>query len=299
MKYIYKILLILSLLWLSVWFADASVFQLGTWDQVKESSMDVSTLSNDPNQGIQTLAIRILGTIKVVLSSLVIVFLVYAGANMILAMGSDDEKISSSRNQIWYAAIGLLFINIPGTLYDVFYTRGWEINEFQMTNEDFNAEWNGGNIFLNDWIFQEVFYNDIVRFLQIAIFSLAILMIIVAGYNIITSRWRDEKITESRSKIIYSIVALFFVWFIEVLKRVVYTAKVDQATWLFSSITNLMLYFAVPVIIFFLFLAAIYYITSNGDEEKVKKAKTIVINTFLATLLLMALYTFLLDLIQL
>ena len=37
-------------------------------------------------------------------------------------------------------------------------------------------------------------------------------------------------------------------------------------------------------------------ITSNGDEERVKKAKSIIINTILATLILLAAYTFLLDL---
>ena len=42
---------------------------------------------------------------------------------MVLSMGTDEDALSTSRNQIWYAAIGLLFINIPGTLYDVFYSR--------------------------------------------------------------------------------------------------------------------------------------------------------------------------------
>jgi hypothetical protein len=43
-------------------------------------------------------------------------------------------------------------------------------------------------------------------------------------------------------------------------------------------------------------IAGYYYITSNGKEERVKKAKSIVINTILATLILLASYTFLLDL---
>jgi len=46
-------------------------------------------------------------------------------------------------------------------------------------------------------------------------------------------------------------------------------------------------------------LAAYYYITANGEEEKVKKAKNIIVNTVFATLILLAAYTFLLDLVTL
>lgn len=48
--------------------------------------------------------------------------------------------------------------------------------------------------------------------------------------------------------------------------------------------------------IFFLILGGYYYITSAGDEEKAKKGKGIVVNTFIATIILIASYTFLKDL---
>jgi len=59
---------------------------------------------------------------------------------------------------------------------------------------------------------------------------------------------------------------------------------------------SLALFFAGPVAIFFLTIAGYYYISSNGKEDRIKKAKSIVINTVLATLILLASYTFLLDL---
>jgi hypothetical protein len=69
-------------------------------------------------------------------------------------------------------------------------------------------------------------------------------------------------------------------------------------TWqdVFSKLANLALFFAGPIAIFFLSLAWYYYITSGWEEEKIKKAKSIIINTGLATLLLLWIYTFLLDL---
>lgn len=56
--------------------------------------------------------------------------------------------------------------------------------------------------------------------------------------------------------------------------------------------------FAGPIAIFFLIWGGYYYITSGGDEERTKKGKSIVVNTFIATLILLAGYSFLTDLIN-
>lgn len=60
----------------------------------------------------------------------------------------------------------------------------------------------------------------------------------------------------------------------------------------------LALYFAGPVAVFFLIWGGYYYITSGGDEERTKKGKNIIVNTFIATLILLASYSFLADLIN-
>ena len=100
---------------------------------------------------------------------------------------------------------------------------------------------------------------------------------------------------EAKNKIVYTILALIFVGMIEAWKRVAFGGVISDGVNLFESIINLAFFFAVPIAVFFLVLAAYYFITSNGDEERVKKAKSIIINTILATLILLAGYTFLLD----
>ena len=121
-------------------------------------------------------------------------------------------------------------------------------------------------------------------------------MMTLAGIQLITSRGRDEKLKEAKAKIIYTILALIFVGIIEAWKRVAFGGSIEAGGNLFESLANLALFFAAPVAIFFLTLAGYYFITSNGDEERVKKAKSIIVNTLLATLILLAAYTFLLDL---
>ena len=121
-------------------------------------------------------------------------------------------------------------------------------------------------------------------------------MIVVSGIKILTSRGKEEKIAEQKNKITWYIIGLVFIWFIESWKEVVFEWKVDDWANFFGTMSNLALFLAWPIAIFFLTLAWYYYITSNGDEERVKKAKAIVINMVIATLILLASYTFLLDL---
>lgn len=128
------------------------------------------------------------------------------------------------------------------------------------------------------------------------IFAAAIFMITLTGIQLLTSRGREERVTEAKNKILYSILALIFVGIIEAWKALAFGGVIADGVNLFESLARLALFFAAPVAIFFLTLAGYYYITSNGDEEQVKKAKSIVVNTLLATLILLASYTFLLEL---
>lgn len=247
---------------------------------------------------INIIGIELLRVVKRILMWIMVIFIVYTWAMMIMSMWSDEEQLSSAKRQIWYSIVALLFINIPESLYRVFVkdggtTVGWEISTDTFGNESTNISW---NLFV-DWIQVWLTVNDsIVYFLEIMIFLWAIFMITLAGIQLMTWRGKEDKMKEAKNKIIYTILALIFVGIIEAWKRLAFGGEISDGVNLFESLVNLALFFAVPVAIFFLVLAAFYLITSNGDEERVKKAKSIIINTLLATLILLASYTFLLDL---
>lgn len=227
-----------------------------------------------------------------------VIFMVYTGAMMIMSMWSNEEQLSSAKRQIWYAAVALVFINIPESLYRVFVkdssTTVWgNISTDAFENGSSDTTWN----LLVDWVqLWLTVNNSIVFFLEMVIFLGAVFMITLAGIQLMTSRGREESMKEAKNKILYTVLALIFVGIIEAWKRLAFGWVIDDGVDLFESLVNLALFFAVPVAVFFLVLAAYYLITSNGDEERVKKAKSIIINTLLATLILLAGYTFLLDL---
>lgn len=86
------------------------------WDNaIKSVSLDIGSSGNIVSD-ISNTGFRMLVIAKRFLMGLLVIFMVYTGAMMIMSMGSDDEQLSSSKRQIWYALVALLFINISLSL---------------------------------------------------------------------------------------------------------------------------------------------------------------------------------------
>ena len=236
----------------------------------------------------------IIQTVTRILAWVMIIYVVYIGIQMIISMGSDEEKLSAAKRQLWYMLVALVFINIPYRIFDAFFLDNpWTVWDSIWSN--FDTPTVTSNLFFNFSAFEWV-TNGIILFLEVMIFAAAIFMITFTGIQLLVSRGREEKVTEAKNKILYSILAIIFVGIIEAWKRVAFSWDIPDGTNLFESLANLALFFAAPVAIFFLTLSWYYYITSAWDEERAKKAKSIIVNTVIATLILLAAYTFLLEL---
>lgn len=120
-----------------------------------------------------------------------------------------------------------------------------------------------------------------------------------AFFRLILSAGDEERLKSARSRLIYSSLALIFLLFVDMWIRTVSGGNLAATIPGVAGILfKLAIYFAAPVAIFFIIYGAYYYITSAGDEERVKKGKSILVNTFIATLILLAAFSFLTELIQ-
>ena len=297
MKRIYILFLIICAccILLSPWDIFAASIDIPGVDPIKDISTGTNIdISENIGESIREVIMSIIALITRILMGVMVLFVVYIGVQMIISMGSDEEKLSAAKRQLWYTIVALVFINIPGLLFQAFFTNnrgdvGWGIQTWS-----FEGQWSS-NIFVNLTVFEGV-TTSIVFFIEIMIFAAAIFMITLTSIRLLISRWKEERVTEAKNKILYSILALVFVGIIEAWKSVAYSGSIDEGKNIFESLANLALFFAAPVAIFFLSLAGYYYITSNGDEERTKKAKSIIVNTVIATILLVASYTFLIEL---
>lgn len=238
---------------------------------------------------------RYLGVAKWVLQWVMLIFLVYAWFMFFYWSIWVEEKLEKAKKQIYYSMAWLLFLNVPWVLYSLF----WAGDDRQVDSA-INSQW------FNSWTqdnwnliitgnFELFIQNNVIWLLEIVIWIIATFSILISAFNIINSDGKDDIITEEKDKIVYSVTALIFVWYIEFFKDAVFTWEQEKVQDVFSSVINLAIFMWWPIALSFIILAWYYLITSNWDEERLTKAKNIVINSIIWVLILMASWTFLAD----
>jgi hypothetical protein len=214
-----------------------------------------------------------------------------------VVFSDNEERVKSQRKQIIYALIGFLFLNLPGVVYTV-------INPEEKSGTSIGqiSSWsdlsNGGTFFWDSYGL-DGFLGDIVAFLRVFVFAVAVTMFTWGMFQLIVSAGNEEAQKKATGRLTYGALALIFMGFVELWARLVAGGDFNRyIPFIGSKLFGIVLFFAAPVAIFFLILGAYYYITSAGEEERIKKGKSILINTFIASLILIAALSFLTDLIN-
>lgn len=291
-----KIIVLISLtfwIWFS-YFSFAINFNDASEATSKISSVSIEKKTWTINTQAKSITYNIFKWFKIAIWWLLVAYLIYAWIIMIFSMWDDEKKLSSAKKWLWYPIVWLLFINIPWTLYESFSNKN-TVDDVTSNYWDVNVIYER-NIFMNSSYFWTTIWW-ILTFLEIALISFSIIIFTYNWIKVILSWWDEKVLWEAKNKILWSLGGLIFIWIMEVWRNFVFIWDFKWA-WknMFSDLANLALFFAWPVAIFFLSLAWYYYITSAWDEEKVKKAKSIIINTVIWTILLIWMYSFLLDL---
>ena len=252
--------------------------------------------SRDPIQASQNLGFKILGLAKVIISWVALIYLVIIGVYMVV-FSENEERIKTQRKQIYYSLVGFLFLNIPGILYQIFFSTP---KNHELLGDAPASGWSSilGWFFWDDTILNG-FFNNLIGFFQVLIFAIAVLMFTWWLFRLILSAGDEEIQKKAKNRILYGTLALIFMGFVRFWGVIIssgdFAGKVTTTAGKFFSLALL---FAGPIAIFFLIWGGYYYITSAGDEERTKKWKGIILNTFIATLILLASYSFLTDLIS-
>lgn len=209
-----------------------------------------------------------------------------------IVFSDSEDRIKTQKRQFTYTLVWFLFLNIPGIVYQIF---SWPKDSIWGSTTDVPF-WNNDVL----WIGSGTgFISMITWFFEIFIFWVAIVTFTWWLFRLIMSWGDEERQKASKNRIIYGVLGLIFLWFVKVwwglVARWDFTGELASAG---NKILGLAVYFAGPIAIFFLVMWGYYYITSWGDEERMKKWKSIVLNTFIATLILIGAYSFISDLIH-
>lgn len=297
MKHLFfRIALIISLCFLSIHTLDMyATLDIPWGDIIREPSIEVdSGTRGEPIQVIHSLGFKILSLAKLLISWVALIYLVMIGVYMV-AFSETEDRIKAQKNQIIYALVGFLFLNIPGAIYTAF--KPGEINGSVWDPSNFSSI-NEGTIFWNTWGFDDVL-GDVIAFLRVFLFGIAVLTLTWGFFQMILSWWDEEKAKQAKTRLTYGSLWLLFLAFVEWWSRVLaYSEWSGTFANTAGKIFSLGLFFAAPIAVFFLLLWAYNYILSWWDEEKVKKWKTILTNTLIASIILIASLSFLNELIN-
>ncbi len=259
-------------------------------------SIDVTTTTGNAVEVSRDFGFRIFGIAKLVISWFALIYMVLMGVYMVM-YSDNEEKIKAQKSQFTYTMIGFIFLNVPGILYPLFFSETTSGTTLGAPP----TEWSGimGGIFWNAEIMDSTLSN-IVSLFEVFVFSVAILVFTWWLFLMILSAGDEEKVKSGKNRLVYGVLGLLFLGFVKVWGSVIaagnFWAPAGEIWTLGKRLFSIAIYFAGPVGIFFLIIGAYYYITSGGDEERVKKWKSILVNTLIASLILIASYSFLWEL---
>lgn len=237
--------------------------------------------------------LRILTAVKVLVSGFWLIWMVMIGAYMVV-FSENEERIKSEKRQFFYVFVAFLFLNIPGLIYTVFF---WDVlgssRSMGAVGDGSSVDfWDSTTLFgINGFVPQ------IIGFFEVFIFGIAILTMTWWAFRMIVSGGNEEVQKKAKNRLLNGFLGLIFLGFVKFWGSII--AKGDffgEFATVGQKFLWLALYFAPPVVIGFLVLAAFYMITSGGDEERVKKAKSIFTNTLIASVILLWAYSFISDL---
>ena len=309
-SYLPHILICLVLLWCE------SIY--GEWVTGIGGNSDLSGRSIiDPGTGgleftIERVALSLIRAAKTALNGVALLSLLYVGYLWVSSMG-DEEKQSTGKKKILLIIIGLFLINIPELLYNIFTGGNYLNGDFSRKVTTFSSRDPWATI--NTWSLnqcnllfcpQNFWWNGtvvaIIRLLESLMIVTAVVMFTWWGFMMVV-RGGDEQVANTgKKRIIYGVIALLVIWFIESIYRSIFFGNALNASGFINAImigVNFFLFLAWPIAIVYLIVWAYFYITSGGDEERADRGKRILLYTVFAVILLLLAYAFLIEIVWL
>lgn len=217
--------------------------------------------------------------LRFIIGAIAIVMIVISGIRLIMARGNEEEY-TKQRQTMVFAIMGLFIIGLAGELSEIFKTES------------------GGFIRdPNTGIQQSRIFNRaveiVITFLKYIIGSVAVLAMVRSGSRLILMGGNEEEVTKDKKAVLGGVVGFVFIVLADPLVNRVFF-KIDTSRYpggqavrpiidapegvlQLAGATNLVVAFAAPLATLSLIAGGIMYILAAGDEEKISRAKRIML----------------------
>jgi len=229
-----------------------------------------------------------LNYVKILMVSVGIFFTVLQGFRIIYAQGSEDD-IGKAKKALVYMIIGFALISMSQDIAKIFDMSSGSI--LSSPNE----------ILKRVQLFDKS-VEIIIVFIKYIIGAIATLMIVIQGFRMITKGSDDEATSSAKGKILYAVFGLIMLYLGDIIvNKVFYNVNKEMYSGMTGvrpyvdikegvaqiiGITNFAVNFLGTVSILILVISAVLYVTSIGNEERMNKAKRIMIATVASMLII-------------
>lgn len=247
---------------------------------------------------VKTIVASLARNVKYLVGALAIAAIMYSGFRMVIGHGDENAYTEQGKSLTWIV-VGLVIVGAAGF-----------IGEFLDISD-------GGILKSNQIILTKAKYFDsriqiIMTFIKYLLGSLAVGMIIISGFKLITKA-DEETLGEEKKKIAAYSFAFIILLIANTLVNKVFFV-VDKSAVPSGSvtpiinftkgmaeikgITNFLLMFIAPISILVMMVGAVMYVISGADEELRNKAKAILKNSAIAMAIIFAVYAIVATFIQ-
>jgi len=219
--------------------------------------------------------------LQMIFVGLLFIFLVWAGALFVL-WSNDDWQLKQAKNNILYIFYGAFLV----------FGSTWILWNILNVWEDIDTS----DTIIN--IQKELIWSVLIFFKSFA-YYLAIILIVYHGYKIMQAQEKDDKVKAWRNWVLNVILALIAIKVLDYIYYIAqssdFTSKWKEFIWSIWIVLGWILWVVVVIVLIY---AGLLLITSRGNEESMKKSKTIIRNVFLVLFVLFLFIVIVYDLVK-
>ncbi|MCF7831016.1 hypothetical protein K9M41_03435 [Candidatus Gracilibacteria bacterium] len=223
---------------------------------------------------------------NIVLGAIALVWLIVLGSKFIVARG-DEEKLSKYKSEFGWIVLGLVLMSVAEFM-------AWQVMDPAQDN-------------LLEGISAANFDHQVklvIRFIEFLILGIALIKMMMAGYDLITGSEEEETISREKEFFRSFFFGAALILMAEVLISILSPSIVDsagntltatQATTLgireITGLINFVLSFIAVTAVIMLILSSLYYVVSFGSEDQMNRAKRIIIACIIGIMICISSYT--------
>ena len=239
--------------------------------------------------------LAVLKMVKIIVSIIAMLFIVIAGAQLVFSQG-DEEALKKGKMQLVHAFLAFVFFTVPGELLRMFTSE--RCDSVTSDTAKYTDVGFANNCIVGKSWFEQTIGNNLSGFLTVFIGGFALLMFTYAAFLYLRSGNNEDRRVEAKNKLVYGTLGLILLGFTQAYIRIVsigdFTGDTIQNA--LGTAFGMAAYLIVPLVIAFYLYASYLYIFSLGNEETVKKAKSVFLYATIGLFLFFGVYSLLADL---